>query len=543
MRDAPNPFHPGELKAQARVGVTDVADWAAGFVRPHMPDQHRAFFSQLPFVVLAGADAEGRHWVTLLDGPEGFVGSPDAKTLTVDAAPDAQDPLSEALTSGTEIGMLGIELATRRRNRLSGTFRAHGDGYAIDIRQSFGNCPQYIHERAWHRVLQNDVPPASRSKALSVHQIARIRAADTLFIGTGQQARTDHASNGFDASHRGGEPGFVAVPDPTHLRIPDYAGNNFFNTIGNLLENPAIGLVFVNFETGGLLHISGRASMDWEAMDSHDPNALRMIDVTIDAIVDRPAALSLRWSKDDTDLRELVVVDKVVESEDITSFHLAAADGSALELFEAGQHLPVELDIPGQLGKTRRSYSLSGNPHAETYRLSIKREPHGLASRHLHDNVQVGHRIAARRPSGDFVVPCSNCPLVLVSAGVGLTPMVSMLHAAASEGTARPVWYVHGARNGAGHALKAEVDALVKDRPNLHAHIRYSRPEPTDRTGTDFDAAGRVTAQSLLDLKAGQEAHYMLCGPAKFLADIRNGLEAAGVPSQHIHFETFGPTG
>ncbi|MEM7567399.1 MAG: pyridoxamine 5'-phosphate oxidase family protein, partial [Pseudomonadota bacterium] len=402
MPDTANPFHAGERRAQARAGVPDVANWAAGYIRPQMPDQHRAFFAQLPFLVLAGADGDGRHWVTLLDGPEGFVASPDAATLTVDAAPDTQDPLAAALVDGADVGLLGIELATRRRNRLSGRFQPEGGGSTIHVRQSFGNCPQYIHERVWRRVPAVETPSATRSHTLNEGQIARIRAADTLFLGTGYEGRGAHASNGFDASHRGGAPGFVQVVDATHLRIPDYAGNNFFNTIGNLLENPAIGLVFVDFETGGLLHLSGRATIDWDPADGSDLNAQRMIDVTIDAVVDRPAALSLRWSRDDAGLRSLVVADKVVESETITSFYVAAADGGPLAPFEAGQHLPIELDIPGQPGRVKRSYSLSGAPGADAYRLSIKREAQGTASRFLHDQVEVGTRIEARAPSGDF---------------------------------------------------------------------------------------------------------------------------------------------
>ncbi|MEM8761124.1 MAG: pyridoxamine 5'-phosphate oxidase family protein [Pseudomonadota bacterium] len=543
MNRATNPFHAGELKAQARAGAKDVAHWAAGFIRSFMPDQHREFFSQLPFLVLAGADDEGRHWVTLLDGPLGFVRSPDAKTLTVEADPDPQDPLGAVLTRGTEIGMLGIELATRRRNRLSGTTRHRERGFAIDIRQSFGNCPQYIHERAWRRTPGGDVPVARHSDTLTDDQIARIRAADTLFIGTGQRGQADDASNGFDASHRGGEPGFVVVEDATRLRIPDYAGNNFFNTIGNLLENPRIGVVFVDFDTGGLLHVTGRATIDWEAAESLDESALRMIEITIEAVLDRPSALTLRWLKDDADVRELVVTKKVIETDEITSFHLADADGAPLEAFEAGQHLPIELEIPGQRGMVRRTYSLSSASDADTYRLSIKREPQGLASRYLHDRVGVGHRIRARRPSGDFVVPCSNCPLVLVSAGVGLTPMLSMLHAAASQGGNRRVWYVHGARNGSQHAMKGEVEMLMRDRTSLSAHVLYSRPEEMDRLGLDYHGRGHVTAETLMAMNAGPEAHYMLCGPAGFLADIRTGLEQAGVPAQHIHFETFGPAG
>ena len=542
MLDTTNPFHAGELKAQERAGAKDVADWAASFIRPLMPDQHRTFFEQLPFLVLAGADTEGRHWVTLLDGEEGFVRSPDASMLTINTRPDPQDPLADALTTGTDIGMLGIELATRRRNRLSGRFRAHDTGYAIDVRQSYGNCPQFIHERTWQRVSAGEPPAATLSAELSDSHILRIQAADTLFLGTGNQAEGSHASNGFDASHRGGTPGFVQVISARQLRIPDYAGNNFFNTIGNLLENPAIGLVFVDFETGGLLQVSGRATIDWDAVGSHDDNALRMIDVTIDAVVDRPAALSLRWSRDDADLRTLVVSHKVQETADITSFNLRSVDDNPLESFEAGQHLPIELSIAGQSGPVKRSYSLSGAPGRGTYRLSIKREVRGVASQFLHDAVHVGDRIQARSPSGNFVLPCNHCPLVLASAGVGLTPMLSMLHAVAKEDGSRPVWYVHGARNGAYHAFKSEVAELVASRANLVKRIHYSQPDAADAMHADHDATGRITAQMLLDLNAGTDARYMLCGPAQWVSDLRTGLESAGVPVQNIHLETFGPS-
>ncbi|MEM7569048.1 MAG: pyridoxamine 5'-phosphate oxidase family protein [Pseudomonadota bacterium] len=542
MPQAANPFHAGERRAQARAGFPDVAEWAAGYIRPAMPDQHRTFFSQLPFLVLAGADKQGKHWVTLLDGEEGFVTSPSETLLTIDAAPHPQDPLAASFAEGTDIGMLGIELATRRRNRLNGTVRANGTGYAIDVRQSFGNCPQYIQERDWRRVPKDDEPIAAHSKALTDGQIARIRAADTLFIGTGQMGCGDHASNGFDASHRGGAPGFVEVVDAGRLRIPDYAGNTFFNTIGNLLENPAIGLVFVDFETGGLLHLSGRARIEWDGAKSQDPKALRVIDVTIEAVVERPSALSLRWARTDDDLRALVVTDKVVESETITSFYLAPADGKPLASFKAGQHLPIDLDIPGQQGRTKRSYSLSGAPGSDRYRISVKREALGVASRFLHDAVDIGDSIAARAPSGDFLAPCTDCPLVLVSAGVGLTPMLSMLHAAIAEESNRPLWWVHGARNGAQHAFKGEVEALVGSRSHVKKHICYSQPAQGDRPGVEFDVPGRIDAQKLLDLNAGPSAHYLLCGPATWAATLRMGLEARGIHSDQIHFETFGPT-
>ncbi|MEM8813803.1 MAG: pyridoxamine 5'-phosphate oxidase family protein [Pseudomonadota bacterium] len=543
MTLAPNPFHVGELEAQERAGVGDVASRVAGFIRDFMPQQHRDFYASLPFLVVSSGDEAGRVWITLLEGPDGFIRSPDQETLTLGTELDPLDPLAPTLQAGSDIGVVGIELATRRRNRLSGTLSPNGNGFTLDVRQTFGNCPQYIHEREWHRVANPNEKSALRSDHLTAEHIARIGAADTLFIGTGYQGEADARSTGYDASHRGGEPGFVNIVDRNRLRIPDYAGNNFFNTIGNLLSNPRVGLVFVDFGTGGLLHVTGRAEIDWEPDPAREPGARRAIEVTIETVVDRPSALSLRWDTDGSAVRSLTVSRKESEAEGITSFYLSSKDGRPLPTFEAGQHLPIELEVPGQTGKVRRSYSLSGSPGAEGYRLSIKREPDGIASRHMHDVVKEGDVIDARRPSGDFVVTCNQCPLVLASAGIGLTPMLSMLHATAGDSDDRPIWFVHGARNGSQHALRDEVDGLVKDRPRVSKQVIYSRPNNEDRLGHDYDSVGHVTAETLLGLKAGPNAHYMLCGPAAFIADIQSGLEAAGVPADQIHFETFGPAG
>lgn len=289
------PFHAGELAAQRRAGAGDVASMASRMIRDHMPQQHRDFHTSLPFVILSASNEEGRPWITVLEGEEGFIASSDARTLIFDALPRPDDPLAKAMWSGTEIGLLGIQFATRRRNRLSGFIRGHERGLRLDVRQAFGNCPQYIHKREWGRDRNNVPEKACVSTSLSSDQIMRIESADTLFIGSGQQGEEGAPSNGYDASHRGGKPGFVQVSDETHLHIPDYAGNRFFNTIGNLIENPLVALLFIDFETGGMLHISGRATIDWDLVDNRDHAALRMIDMEVEAVVDRPAALSLRW--------------------------------------------------------------------------------------------------------------------------------------------------------------------------------------------------------------------------------------------------------
>jgi len=541
--DPINPFHEGELQAQKRAGVGDVAKWAGGFIRDYLPEQHRDFHTSLPFLIVSGADPQGQTWITMVDGPQGFATSPDPRRIVLTTQVDPTDPLASAFQNGTDIGVLGIELAHRRRNRFSGAMRATDDGYAIDIRQTFGNCPQYIHERAWTRVAKAGAVTAKSGSALTIDQIALIGGSDTMFIGSGHQGAAGAVSNGFDASHRGGAPGFVHVVDGTHLQIPDYAGNNFFNTIGNLVSNPRIGLLFVDFETGDLLQITGRAFIDWSPERAHDPDARRVIDVEIDAVLERPAAVGLRWAKQDHLSRPLKLSRRTAESPSVTSFYFEAADGRPLEPFKAGQHLPIEVQIPGEVGLSKRSYSLSGAPHDTShYRLSVKREDKGLVSRFLHDALSVGSLIEARKPSGAFVVPCLKCPLVLVGAGVGATPMLSMLHASADEQD-RPVWYVHAARNGRDHVLRAEVDHLVEANENLHQRTFYSRPDAADVLGRDYDAEGRITARDLLDLGAGPEAHYMLCGPAAFLAEMRKALEAEGVLADNIHVEIFGPTG
>lgn len=550
-----SPFHAGEREAQQRAGVAHQAAASGRFIRDYMPEQHREFFARLPFIVMAAGDEQGRPWVTLLEGDQGFVDTPDARTLTMAAALGREDPLAPALHDGAAIGLLGIELATRRRNRLNGLLQSAQGHLVVGVQQSFGNCPQYIREREWRRVDFLPEAGATVSDRLDAGQRARIESADTFFIGSawlGRAAKTsDEArSRGYDASHRGGEPGFVRVTEAGTLRFPDYPGNNFFNTLGNLLLDPRVGLLFVDFETGGMLQITGRASIDWEAGRTDDPSAQRWVEVSIERVVERPAALSLRWQRETPPLR-LEVLEKTIESDQITSFLLASADGSPLPPFRPGQHLPVELSIPGLAGCVRRSYSLCGAPHATTYRLGIKRESHGVASRFLHDQVAVGDRIAAHAPTGDFVLPPGRGPLVLVSAGVGITPMLSMLHAALAEseaGAARPIWFVHGARNGSAHAFRDEVEGAIRAASRavgieIVHRVFYSAPRASDSKGKDYDVEGRVTAADLLALEAGSEARYLLCGPAGFLAGLSTGLEAGGISPDRIAFETFGPAG
>jgi len=551
-----SPFHAGEQRVQELLGVRgQIEPWARKVVRPFLPVEHRAFFSALPYVIAAARDAEGRPWATLLPGSPGFIDSPDAETLVIEGGPVAGDALHGQLAPGTDLGLLGIELATRRRNRVNGRVRESGEGRIVfGVDQSFGNCPQYISEREWRVVRSQERAPLRRqADRLSPATMLRIRSADTFFIATGHRESADASCSrddprfGMDASHRGGAPGFVSVEDDRTLVIPDYAGNNHFNTIGNLVMDPRAGLLFVDFESGGLLQLTGRAEIEWDSnAASRFPGAQRLIRFVVEEVVELEEALPLRWGRASESARALRVVEKTRESRDVVSFVFEGVDGRPLSEFSPGQHLPIELVLPDEDEPSSRTYSLSNAPGANRYRISVKREEQGRVSRHLHDEVEVGDRLRARPPAGDFVLAESRRPIVLVSAGIGVTPLLSMLHGLVDAADLRPVWFVHGARDGAHHALAEEVRSLATRSTHVSTHVAYSRPRPEDRRGRDFDSEGRVTGaliERVLPVSVSElEADFYLCGPVSFMASVQGDLEERGVSSECIHSESFGPT-
>lgn len=266
-----SPFHRGELAIQARLGIQErVEQQGRRMIRDYLPDQLRQFFAQLSYVIVGTVDAVGNPWASILVGEPGFLSAPSDRTLQVVAQPLFGDPLAITLADGIDIGLLGIELHTRRRNRLNGIVTGtHIDGFEVQVRQSFGNCPQYIQARRLKLV--QDEPSLSKS----VHQITTlgtveetmITTADTFFITTAYQDESAGAARGIDVSHRGGKPGFVRIDDHQTLTIPDFSGNGHFNTFGNLELNPRAGLLFVDFAQGSLLYLTGSAEVIWKGAE------------------------------------------------------------------------------------------------------------------------------------------------------------------------------------------------------------------------------------------------------------------------------------
>ena len=259
-------FHPAELALQERFGRRKMlAAPARRFIRDHLIEQHRDFFRQLPFVVVGSVDAAGQPWASILAGSPGFADSPDSKHLRISALPHPDDPLATNLAQGSPVGLLGIELATRRRNRLNGTISAmDADSWTVAVTQSYGNCPQYIQSRDLVFVNPPTVVGVTRNDRLSTTDKSLITSADTFFIATSNPHREDGEAYGADVSHRGGRPGFVRIDGDSTLTVPDFTGNFFFNTIGNLQVNPRAGLIFIDFSTGDVLLLATRAEVIWE---------------------------------------------------------------------------------------------------------------------------------------------------------------------------------------------------------------------------------------------------------------------------------------
>lgn len=302
-------YHPGEVQVQKRADLANEATFSLGAIGDTVPAVAADFLTGQPMIVIGGTDSEGRVWATQLTGLPGFLRTPDPRTLTIDALPLPEDPLADLLnpasaspgTTATalpvRLGMIAIEPATRRRMRLNGRALPTTSGLHVDLDQVVANCPKYLQKRDFRiqTAAEARVQAAARSvtygTALSSAQQQTIRAADTFFVATA--AETGDA----DASHRGGNPGFVQVLTPTLLRWPDYVGNAMFLTLGNLALNPAAGVIFPNWSTGSALYLSGTAHTVWDTDESSRiPGAQRLVDFSVTDVREISAASPLRWS-------------------------------------------------------------------------------------------------------------------------------------------------------------------------------------------------------------------------------------------------------
>jgi predicted pyridoxine 5'-phosphate oxidase superfamily flavin-nucleotide-binding protein len=339
----------------------------------------------------------------MLAGDPGFISSPDAVTLTIRGGTLPGDPLEGQLHAGSHIGGLGLAPATRRRNRVNGEIVAADDGsLRIAVMQSFGNCPQYISHR------QHTPAPADgrklqvqRGLALTAADRELIARADTFFIASANLEPDAGRGRGVDVSHRGGRPGFVRIDDDRTLTAPDFVGNFFFNTIGNLLNHPRAGLLFIDFERGDMLHLAVETEIIWDGPQVQAfAGAERLLRFHVREVVRNIGALPFRWTTPQAATqvartgnweeagrtqaaaafgkrwRPFTVTDLVQESADVRSFHLQPADGLGVAPHLPGQFISLRVPEWAQQGAAGqiRSYTISDAPDGRRYRISVKRQ-------------------------------------------------------------------------------------------------------------------------------------------------------------------------
>lgn len=572
-----SPFHKGEREMQDRAGLhRSMEAIGKNAIRPFMPDQHRAFYEQMPFILVGSVDGDGWPWASMLTGGPNFITSPTDTRLDIDAQPLDDDPLRANLVTGSPVGLLGIELSTRRRNRMNATVKTTAEkGMSLDVVQSFGNCPQYIQTRdiQFVRDARNAVEraPTDTFTGLDAAAQAFIGQANSFYVASASDVAENPMANGVDVSHRGGQSGFLKVEGNTIL-VPDFSGNNFFNTLGNFLVNPKAGLLFPDFSTGDVLMLTGTT----EVLDADAPElagfkgAERGWRFTLDHGLRIYDALPFRaeftewspnslmadsWAKADArqtaeaarnTWRPLRVVAIKDESSVIRSFTFEAADKQPLPLFQAGQFLTIRVS-PQDAGPQIRTYTVSSAPGDEGYRISVKREPGGVVSNDLHNRLQIGDVIEAKAPKGAFYIDAlDKRPAVLFAGGVGVTPMMSMTRHVLNEGLrkryTRPLTVFHAAQS---TEQRAFLDAFRAAEIQSDGKIKYvsiiGTPKDDEIQGIDFDASGYITPELIKSQLSFDDYDFFLCGPPAFMQAVYDALRDLGARDARIFAEAFGP--
>jgi uncharacterized protein len=283
-------FHSGELAVQQRAGVRDIADDVGEGIADHLPPGASEFLERRQIAVLGTVGSSGHVWASVVTGEPGFIETIDDRTLRIAARASSSDPLFRNLATEGHAALFAPDFVTSRRVRVNGRGVVRDGAIFITTEEVYGNCRRYLQER----IFVGNRKPAGADEAgsvgstLSASQQQQISHADTFFIAT------DKPDRGADVSHKGGNPGFVRVLDERRIAFPDYNGNSMFNTLGNLTDNPHAGLLFIDFDSGRTLQLTGRASIDWSPKRVRTfPGAERVIDFEIEQIIETATGFPL----------------------------------------------------------------------------------------------------------------------------------------------------------------------------------------------------------------------------------------------------------
>jgi len=284
-------FHSGEIAVQKRAGVRDIAEDVGEGIVDHLPPGAAQFLALRQMAILGTVDTRGNVWASVVTGAPGFIAIVDERTLKIAAPASSSDPLLQNLAQEGHVALFAPDFVATRRVRVNGKGVFKDGAIYIRAEEVFANCRRYLQERMFvgsRKTSEKDRAPVARGTGLSESQQQLISRADTFFIAT------DHPERGADVSHKGGNPGFVRIVDARRIAFPDYNGNSMFNTLGNLTVNPHAGLLFIDFDSGVTLQLSGRASIDWTPERIRTfAGAERVVDFELEQIIDTPAGFPL----------------------------------------------------------------------------------------------------------------------------------------------------------------------------------------------------------------------------------------------------------
>lgn len=553
-----SPFHQGELAVQQLAKESDIAQRNGGVISNKILPGAIPFISQQNMLIISSIDNQGDVWVSLLIGNPGFISAPNNASLLLDTnniINNSDDPLWQNIKAIPKVGILAIELGTRRRFRVNGSIQTTDNKhFTITVEQAYPNCPKFIQRRQLkfpETIIKHNSLITSKGSTLSSEQLELIQKADSFFVGSAssieKQTHTNNTlTNRFDkfscdASHRGGNPGFVEIIDGKRLRIPDYQGNSMFNTLGNIQSYPKAGLVFINFEQGILLQLTGDATLLWDQTDPTNKTGgtQRFWELKINAWQQTQLPTELSWEffgfsphnprktgnkHHQTHELNLKVAQVKQKSDTINLYRLVASEGGILPAFEPGSHLPITIALAdGE--KVERHYSLLSSHHENRYYdIAVQREEHGRGgSKYIHQHLTENSLITAKPPRNEFSLSPIVNHTILIAGGIGITPILSMLRSLIEEKSSFEIHYT--AKTEQDLAFQEEVMSLAGEKAQLY----YSQGKN----------ANRLNLKHLMSQR-DRDSHIFLCGPIRMIEAVRELANTLNWQPEHIHFESFG---
>ena len=533
-----NPYHEGELTVQRRADESEIARINGRAIDETILGGALRFIEQQAMVVVGSIDSVGQVWSSVLFGQPGFLRALDNRTLELDVSKQRSsihDPLWRNLQNNPDVGLIVIELGSRRRIRINGVAeKISEDKYIIKVNHAYPNCPKYIQRRVL-KVTDDKIENTTikQGTGLTTEQKQLINSADTFFVASA------HQEQGVDASHRGGHPGFVKIINDRLLQIPDFVGNSLFNTLGNFVSYPHAGAVFIDFDKNQLLQLTGVPEILW---DKDDPNeetggTQRYWQLHIDSWVESPLPVHVNWEymdasfhipelqvEEDNHLLQLKVERIQQESSLVKSFRLRSVNDRSLPEFEAGAHLQVKVILPDG-SEAFRHYSILSSPNeCSHYDIGVLKERNGRGgSLFMHEQVCEGDVVEFHSPKNEFPMISNAKHTILIAGGIGITPILSMLYALSESKQSYEMHYT--ARKFSGLAFRNRIEDIAADK----AHFYASQDVKSEK----------LNLKRLLAEPEPAKQVYV-CGPVRLINAAREVASASGWQDSQIHFESFG---